>query len=70
MLNWISGAWCKTMHRRQAMWPIHGRYLCPKCLRVYEVKWQEAYVSARQTQLPSCGELSIPSTAPVTQLTV
>jgi hypothetical protein len=67
MLNRISRAWCKTMHRRQAMWPIHGRYLCPKCLCAHEVKWQDAYVSVRQTQPPSCGELSIPVTAPVSQ---
>jgi hypothetical protein len=67
MLNWISGAWCKTMHRREAMWPIHGRYLCPKCLHVFEVKWQAPYVSAQQAPPPSHSELSIPSTAPVTQ---
>jgi hypothetical protein len=66
MLNRISGVWCKTMHR-QAMWPIHGRYLCPTCLRVYEVKWSDPHVSAQQTQPPTCAELSVPSTAPVAQ---
>jgi len=66
MLNWISGVWCKTMHRGQAMWPIHGQYLCPTCLHVYEVKW-EPYVSAQQALPPSRSELSIPSTAPVIQ---
>ena len=48
MPNWISGVWCKTMHRRQAMWPIHGRYLCPKCLHVFEVKWGDPYVSVAE----------------------
>jgi hypothetical protein len=66
MLNWISGTWCKTMHR-QAMWPIHGRYLCPTCLHVYEVKWTDPYVSDPQAEPPAHRELSIPSTAPVTQ---
>jgi hypothetical protein len=66
MLNWISGVWCQTMHR-QAMWPIHGRYLCPTCFRVYEVKWSDPDVSARQDQPPTCAKLSISSTAPVTQ---
>jgi hypothetical protein len=65
MLNWISGVWCKTMHR-QVMWPIHGQYLCPICLHVYAVKW-EPNVSAQQAQPPACGELSIPSNAPVVQ---
>jgi hypothetical protein len=65
MLNWISGVWCKTVHR-QAMWPIHGQYLCPKCLHVFEVKWGDPH-SARQTEPPTCGELAIPSTAPVAQ---
>jgi len=35
----ISQWWCKTMHTR-AMWPIHGRYLCPTCGRVYRVAWE------------------------------
>jgi hypothetical protein len=67
MLNWISGVWCKTMHSRQAMWPIHGRYLCPNCLRVHEVKWQSSYVSEQQAEPASRSELSIPSPAPVVQ---
>lgn len=45
MLNWISGIWCKTMHRK-AMWPIHGRYLCPQCLHEYAVSWEQSYVPA------------------------
>lgn len=39
MLNWISETWCKKMHSR-AMWPIHGRYTCPDCLRSYPVEWE------------------------------
>jgi len=22
------------------MWPIHGKYTCPDCLRQYSVKWE------------------------------
>jgi hypothetical protein len=40
MKNWISTLWCKTMHGR-AMWPIHGKYICPDCLREYPVFWEE-----------------------------
>ena len=39
MLNRISELWCKKMHSR-AMWPIHGRYICPDCLREYRVAWE------------------------------
>jgi len=39
MLNWISELWCKKMHSG-AMWPIHGKYICPQCLREYPVGWE------------------------------
>ena len=41
MLNWFSKFWCRNMHT-QAMWPIHGRYICPQCLREYPVAWEGA----------------------------
>lgn len=40
MKNWIGQVWCKKMHRG-AMWPIHGRYVCPQCLREHPVAWSE-----------------------------
>jgi hypothetical protein len=42
--------WCKTMHSR-AMWPIHGYYVCPDCLRRYAVAWR----------LPAEGEYADPA---------
>jgi len=39
MTNWIAEQWCKKMHS-QAMWPIHGKYTCPQCLREYPVNWE------------------------------
>jgi hypothetical protein len=39
MLNWISEVWCRTMHH-QAMWPMHGKYICPQCLRQHRVAWE------------------------------
>ena len=27
------------MHN-QAMWPIHGKYICPQCLQEYPVVWE------------------------------
>ena len=40
MWNQISELWCKKMHSK-AMWPIHGKYVCPDCLREYPVVWAE-----------------------------
>jgi hypothetical protein len=27
------------MHR-QAMWPMHGKYICQQCLREYPLNWE------------------------------
>ena len=37
--NAIAVWWCRTMHSK-AMWPIHGRYICPDCGRVIPVSWE------------------------------
>jgi hypothetical protein len=34
----VAVAWCRLMHR-DAMWPIHGKYQCRKCLRSYPISW-------------------------------
>ncbi len=39
MWNQMSQWWCKRMHSK-AMWPIHGRYICPDCHREYPVSWE------------------------------
>ena len=39
MWDRISNMWCKRMHGR-AMWPIHGKYICPQCLREHAVEWE------------------------------
>ena len=39
MLEWIAKYWCRAMHQK-AMWPIHGRYICPECLREHPVEWE------------------------------
>jgi hypothetical protein len=39
MINWIRTTWCKSMHN-EAMWPMHGKYICPRCLREYPVAWE------------------------------
>jgi hypothetical protein len=68
MLRWISGTWCKTMHR-QAMWPIHGRYLCPRCLYEHTVSWEQAGISTTVETIRDTapGAIAIPSAAPLSQ---
>jgi hypothetical protein len=39
MFHRIGTAWCQKMHTR-AMWPIHGKYTCSRCLREYPVTWE------------------------------
>ena len=39
MLNWIRSTWCKKVHT-DPMWPMHGRYICRRCLREYPVSWE------------------------------
>ena len=31
--------WCRLMHP-DPMWPIHGYYRCPACLREHRVPWE------------------------------
>jgi hypothetical protein len=39
MLNRIADFWCRKMHN-EAMWPIHGKYICPRCLREHALEWE------------------------------
>ena len=39
MLNRIADLWCRRMHT-EAMWPIHGKYICKRCLREHALEWE------------------------------
>jgi hypothetical protein len=58
MLNWISELWCKRMHSG-AMWPIHGKYICPDCLREYPVVWERS-AKAEEYADPSLQPAALP----------
>jgi len=30
--------WCRKLHPRP-MWPMHGKYICPRCFREYRLDW-------------------------------
>lgn len=45
MIDWIRTTWCKSMHT-EAMWPMHGKYICPRCLREYPVTWEAPVTAA------------------------
>ncbi len=69
MFSWLSRLWCRTMHEK-AMWPIHGRYVCPRCFREYAVDWDASVCPAPQAAprprkeaavngtVTACGEVS------------
>jgi hypothetical protein len=33
-------AWCRKMHN-EAMWPMHGKYVCRRCLREHQLGWED-----------------------------
>jgi len=37
-VEWVADRWCYRMHP-DPMWPVSGKYRCPKCLRVRPVPW-------------------------------
>lgn len=41
--NRASIRWCRMFHP-EPLWPVHGQYRCPVCLRSYAVPWQEGDV--------------------------
>jgi hypothetical protein len=45
MIQWIRSTWCNNMHKK-AMWPIHGKYICPRCLLEHAVEWEGPATSA------------------------
>ena len=55
MLGRIADYWCRTMHRK-AMWPIHGRYICPQCLRERRVEWEPLPILPRPEAPPASKE--------------
>ena len=38
MVEKILVAWCRRMHKA-ALWPMHGKYTCARCLRQHPVPW-------------------------------
>ena len=38
-LSFLSNWWCYKTHPTP-MWPVLGKYRCPKCLRQYPVPWE------------------------------
>jgi hypothetical protein len=39
-MNSIFSLWCRLFHGTP-MHPIHGKYICPDCLREFPVPWVE-----------------------------
>jgi hypothetical protein len=41
MFKGIRRFWCRKLHKA-AMWPIHGKYICSRCLEEHPVYWEAA----------------------------
>ena len=52
LVNKLSELWCLFMHD-STMWPIHGRYQCGDCGRIYQVPWTESGATPKHTRLPA-----------------
>ena len=50
------------MHSK-TMWPMHGKYICPDCLREYPVLWEENSTPAPAKRARN--EAFVPTAAPV-----
>ena len=61
MWSKIATQWCRTMHSA-VMWPVNGRYVCPRCLREYAVDWP---VRPAQCMLTSKFGVRTPAREPV-----
>jgi hypothetical protein len=40
MLNKVTEWWCRHFHDA-IYWPVRGRYRCAKCLRTWDVPWEQ-----------------------------
>jgi hypothetical protein len=49
------------MHNDDAMWPIHGKYICKRCLREYTVTWEGPVAPGEHSSAPMENENVIDS---------
>jgi hypothetical protein len=57
----IADLWCRKMHNDDAMWPIHGKYICKRCLREYTVTWEGPIAPGEHSSAPMENENVIDS---------
>jgi hypothetical protein len=60
MWNRIADLWCRKMHT-DAMWPIHGKYVCKRCLREHPVVWEGQSLSDGEGSAPGDSPLWLPN---------
>ena len=66
MTERIASFWCRVAHTK-AMWPMHGRYICPQCLREHPVFWEETGASAPVAGGKAKGDYRVSTAVSVTQ---
>ncbi len=50
--NRAAESWCRFAHP-EPMWPIHGHYQCPKCLRLHRVRWDNPNIVESRSGVPA-----------------
>ena len=63
MWTWISELWCRNVHTK-AMWPMHGKYIFPQCLREYRVAWEGPVRAAEYADPSLCSARIAMASAP------
>jgi len=61
--SFLSNWWCYKTHPTP-MWPVLGKYRCPKCLRQYPVPWENGrnrFHLGKAVQPPAGGTVPVAS---------
>lgn len=45
----VGKRWCRVMHP-DPMWPVRGKYQCPKCHRQFPVPWEHVTAPTQRQQ--------------------
>ena len=49
-MRWIGRKWCSLFHG-DPLWPMHGRYVCPQCLREFSLAWEVPAVQPERSSI-------------------
>jgi hypothetical protein len=62
MIARLAALWCRLTHAAP-LWPIHGSYICPTCLRTYPCQWEDARLPGPTSRVS--GGAAVRAAAPI-----